>query len=191
MSHISATRSFALDSSCWPACSLVIRGMSLDMMQILRGPPTWSAYTRCIGIVCCGWRSDHRYFCDYFQFPLWLSFVVVDPLIPLENQAIVSLSLTLEFWRKWKLERFHGIWDNYGFSKTRDKDFFFNWVFLMIGIGDWIKAIRVIDLCHDKAIKSIWFIFYFDFPRVYIYIFFFLRCIVWTQFRRNVGSETI
>ncbi|CAK9806237.1 Protein stum [Anthophora quadrimaculata] len=38
--------------------------MSLDTMQILRGPPSWRTSTRCIGFVTTGWHLDHRYLCE-------------------------------------------------------------------------------------------------------------------------------
>ncbi|CAK9830861.1 Protein stum [Anthophora retusa] len=38
--------------------------MSLDTMQILRGPPSWRTSTRCIGFVTTGWQLDHRYLCE-------------------------------------------------------------------------------------------------------------------------------
>ncbi|XP_017753048.1 PREDICTED: serine/arginine repetitive matrix protein 1-like [Eufriesea mexicana] len=38
--------------------------MSLDTMQILRGPPSWRTSTRCIAFVSSGWRLDRRYLCE-------------------------------------------------------------------------------------------------------------------------------
>ncbi|XP_029040774.2 protein stum isoform X1 [Osmia bicornis bicornis] len=38
--------------------------MSVDAMQLFRGPPTWRTSSRCVRIVRSGWRLDRRYFCE-------------------------------------------------------------------------------------------------------------------------------